>query len=229
VAHAAPETPVLTGAWLRDALEHTGLSVMAADAHGRINLISPGLRDLFRIPDEEQLDDLSLDDEGTRSPLPVHLDGTEMALWDTPLARALGGEYVKNAILGSYDIDGTLIWLECNAFPLLDDHGRPDGGAVLMQDVTARIEAERLAEELRRRLVHTVNHEFRTPLAALLGNLEVVRDHHAVDADLARSLEAIERNAWRLCHLVGTAASLIEKQEELHRQGLQPDGAPYRP
>ena len=76
-------------------------------------------------------------------------------------------------------------------------------------------------------LAEVINHEFRTPLAALLGHLEIVREHHDdVPPDLARSLEAIERAGWRLRDLVCAAATLIDHQEELHRNGRKVDGAP---
>jgi signal transduction histidine kinase len=228
-ARSAPtfSVPGLEGFPLREALDHTGLGVLAADAYGRITLVSPALRELFRIPDGVEVE-ASLDEPGDM-PGPIFADRSPMTMEQTPLACALRGEFVKNTVLGTYDAEGNLIWFQCNGIPLYDADGLPAGGIVLMQDVTAQQEAAELEEQLRQRLVHTVNHEFRTPLAALLGNLEVVRDHHdGVGEDLARSLAAIERSAWRLCHLVGTAATLIEKQEELHRAGRTPDGAPYR-
>ena len=62
--------------------------------------------------------------------------------------------------------DGTLVHLKCNAVPLRDDDGADIGAIALVQDVTAETQAALRAEELERRLVETINHEFRTPLAA---------------------------------------------------------------
>lgn len=220
----APETlPGFEGFPLHEALEHTGLSVMVADLAGRITLLSPAVRELFQAPAEVQ--EVELDDP--RPGLgPIHLDGSPMAPEQTPLGRALQGEFVKNVVLGAHAADGSLIWLECNAIPLRDADGTLVGGAVLLQDVTAQRLADAVEDELRSRVVHAVNHEFRTPLAALLGNLEVVRDHHSVSGELSESLLAIERAAWRLCHLVGAAADLIEKQQEL--SASTPDEAVLR-
>ena len=60
-------------------------------------------------------------------------------------------------------------------------------------------------------LVDTINHEFRTPLATLLGHLELVRERSAdLPADVVASLEAMERAGFRLSHLVTAAADIAE-------------------
>ena len=221
----ASTLPGFAGFPLREALDHTGLGVLTADAHGRITLVSPALRELFGAPPG----DLHLEIADPRPGLgPVHVDGSPMAPEQTPLGRAMRGEFVKDVVLGAHDASGRLVWIECNAIPLFEADGTPAGGAVLMHDVTARQAAAVVREELRDRLVHAVNHEFRTPLAALLGNLEVVRDHHDVSAGLAEALTGMERAAWQLCHLVGTVATLIEEQEELELSGFpeEHDGEP---
>jgi signal transduction histidine kinase len=218
--------PGLEGLPVDETLERTGVGVLAANAAGRITLVSPALRAALRIGDRHV--EASMDDPQA-SPGPFFADGSDMPIHATPLARALRGEFVKNAVLGMYDWDGNLLWFQCNAIPLYDDDHTLTGGMVLMQDVTAQHEAAQREEELRRRLVHAVGHEFRTPIAALLEDLDVLHEHQdGLGDDLARSLAAIERSAWRLCHLAGAAATLIDKQEELHRVGRQPDGAPYR-
>jgi signal transduction histidine kinase len=113
---------------------------------------------------------------------------------------------------------------------LYDEAGQPAGAMVLAHDVSEQRAAGQVAEELRERLVQMVNHEFRTPLTALLGHLELVREHRdEVTPELRRSLEAIERAGWRLSDLVCTVAQLIEREEELHRAGRTADGAPLRP
>lgn len=67
--------------------------------------------------------------------------------------------------------------------------------------------------EARARLVATLDHEFRTPLAALLGNVELVHEHRdrieALDPQLAKSLDAIERAGWRLRDLCAELVELV--------------------
>ena len=50
-------------------------------------------------------------------------------------------------------------------------------GPGLVQDVTLEREAEQASERVRQQVVETINHEFRTPLAALLGHVELVHEH----------------------------------------------------
>jgi len=204
---------------LREALELTGIGAVACDGAGRITMISPALRELFRLNSETYGERELARRFGLRRP-----DGSRMPAAETPLVRAAAGEYVKNVVIGLQDAEGQLRWLECNGAPI----GDGEGAWVLTQDVTAHRRTEALQEELRGRLERTVGHDFSGPLADLLRSLEVVRAQPEVAGDLARSLAAIERSANRLEELVAAVAQLVEKQEELHRAGRTPDGAPRR-
>ena len=63
-------------------------------------------------------------------------------------------------------------------------------------------------------LADTINHEFRTPLATLLGHLELVRERSEdLPADVVASLEVMERAGSRLSHLVSAAADIAEITE----------------
>jgi signal transduction histidine kinase len=66
-------------------------------------------------------------------------------------------------------------------------------------------------------LLETINHEFRTPLAALLGHVELIHDHrhrrYDLDEDLANWLDAIERASWRLRDLVEEVTELADREE----------------
>jgi signal transduction histidine kinase/CHASE3 domain sensor protein len=80
-------------------------------------------------------------------------------------------------------------------------HGR----IVVLSDVTARREAERMKDEF----TALVSHELRTPLTSIIGYLELLRDDAAADgADPAAQqrmqfLTVVDRNARRLLRLVG--------------------------
>ena len=101
-----------------------------------------------------------------------------------------------------------------NAVPLRDDEGVDNGAIALVQDVTAEVLAAQRAEELRKRLVATINHEFRTPLAALLGHVELIHDHHDdLDPELTAWLAAIERSGWKLRDLVLEVDELVNGED----------------
>ncbi|MXG90104.1 histidine kinase dimerization/phospho-acceptor domain-containing protein [Nocardioides flavescens] len=63
-------------------------------------------------------------------------------------------------------------------------------------------------------LADAINHEFRTPLASLLGHLEIVRDHAGdLPPEVQFCLDAMERAGERLSDLVTTAADIAEASE----------------
>jgi signal transduction histidine kinase len=59
-------------------------------------------------------------------------------------------------------------------------------------------------------LADTINHEFRNPLATLLGHLEMVREREDLPADVLVSLEAMHRAGEKISHLVTAAADIAE-------------------
>jgi PAS domain S-box-containing protein len=219
-----PHEDTLAGIPAREALERTGIGVAVADGSGRLVLVSPAMQELFRIGAQ------AWEYEGLEARFGLrNADGTPLARPDAPMARACRGEYVKNVVIGAHDSDGQLLWLRCNAAPLRDARGRLSGGFVLSQDVTAERRAADEREELRHRLVHTVDHEFRTPLAALLGHLELIEDRQGeLSAELAAALAAIEASGWQLRDLVQKVAGLIAEQEELVRATREIDPPPLR-
>jgi signal transduction histidine kinase len=80
-------------------------------------------------------------------------------------------------------------------------HGR----IVVLSDVTARREAERMKDEFSA----LVSHELRTPLTSIIGYLELLRDDAERDGgdpaarQRAQFLTVVDRNARRLLRLVG--------------------------
>jgi PAS domain S-box-containing protein len=199
---------------LEPAMERTGVGLAACDAAGRLTLLSPVLQELFGVSFVPVTE--------AESPYFFHLmaeDGcTSLPSWETPLGRSRRGEYVRDAVVTSCRPDGTLIHLRCNAAPLEDPYGEPQGAVMLVQDVTREREAELDRDAVQARVVETINHEFRTPLAALIGHLELIRDRaDDLPEDLAMSLDAIERAGWRLRDLVDAATELVEVGVQPHR------------
>lgn len=200
----------LKGVPLQLALDNTGLSVAACDADGMLTLFSPSLQELFGMDFEP----ITERDFVARFQL-LRADGvTSLPDEEVPLARARRGEFVRDAVIATRRDDGTTAYLRCNAVPLRDDGGADAGAIALIQDVTAETVAAQQAEALRARLVQTINHEFRTPLAALLGHVELVKDHRDdLDPELASWLAAIDRAGWRLRDLVCQVAQLVAVDE----------------
>ena len=203
----------LKGVPLHLALELTGVGLVACDASGMLTLISPTLQELFGMTYEPVTEPFYVE----RFQLMREDGETPLALDEVPLMRARRGEFVRDSSVTHRRPDGTLVHLRCNAVPLRDDDDTDIGAIALVQDVTAETQAALRAEELQRRLVATINHEFRTPLAALLGHVELIRDHRDrredLDPELAGWLDAIERSGWRLRDLVQEVAELVNRDE----------------
>ena len=95
-----------------------------------------------------------------------------------------------------------------------------DGTLVVLRDVTAEREAERLKDEF----FALVSHELRTPLTSVIGYLELLREAQAeaddgAAAERAHYAAVIERNARRLLRLVGDL--LFVAQIEAGRLSLE--------
>lgn len=192
---------------LETLLSHTRLAVAATDASGQITLYSPALQELMGvaggdIPEGEMVDhfDLYAEDGTTRLP-------TEQI----PLVRARGGEVVRDEVICSRRGDGTLAYLRCNAAPLRAGDGSIEGAVVLVQDVTLEHAARLEQDDLRDRLMVTINHELRTPLTKLLGHAERLADHRDQLPDSLRSsVDAVERSAGELQRLAEVISLLVD-------------------
>ena len=113
--------------------------------------------------------------------------------------------------------DGTQRWLHARARPVRGSGGKPIRLAGTSLDITewkafeaerARLAdadaARRAAEEANRQkdeFLAVLSHELRTPLNAVLGWLQVLRTR-ALDADVARMIEIVERNGVALRRII---------------------------
>jgi PAS domain S-box-containing protein len=82
--------------------------------------------------------------------------------------------------------------------PVRDADGEIIGRILVVREVTAEREAERLKDEL----VATVSHELRTPLTGILGFAELLVKHQLDESKRQRYLETIYSEAKRLTGLV---------------------------
>jgi len=86
------------------------------------------------------------------------------------------------------------------AAPVRDTSQTLMGRIVVLRDVTAERESERLKDEF----FALVSHELRTPLTSIIGYLELVLDEgEGISDESQRFLEVVARNAQRLLRLVG--------------------------
>jgi two-component system phosphate regulon sensor histidine kinase PhoR len=133
----------------------------------------------------------------------------------TPIAADEG--FIRRALNG-HEYSNRIIWigapgtrqhaLSASARPLTGPNGEFAGTVIAIDDVTAYLEAISAKDAF----VSSISHEFRTPLASIVGYLELILDDPAVTDGTRSSLEVIERNADRLRHLVNDL--LVEASKE---------------
>jgi two-component system phosphate regulon sensor histidine kinase PhoR len=87
----------------------------------------------------------------------------------------------------------------------IENHGRPGGALVLLQDLTEL----RSLQTMRRELVGNVSHELRTPIAGIKAMVETLRDGAIDDREAAKDfLARIESEADRLTQIVAELTQL---------------------
>lgn len=197
---------VLMDALLRD----TTLCLAVMDVGGTMTMMSPGLQELLEVEfrpvaSAEIIDlfDIRVEDGSRR-----------ITVEEEPLNRTRSGETVRDEVYRLLVPSGKVLDLRCSGTPLRGDRGQVRGGILLFDDVTAERAVVRAQNQLRDRLVATVNHELRTPLTTLLGHTELLED---LEPDLpeqaVRSLRAVVASGERLRDLAQTVSDLVDLQD----------------
>lgn len=113
-------------------------------------------------------------------------------------------------------------WVQRDILPHRNERGAIVGVVIIAVDVTKRKRAEDLAtarEKAEREFIANVSHEFRTPVAAIKGFAQTLREGAWRDpADRARFLNIIEANADRLDAMVGDLLTLSELEGSAPRR-----------
>lgn len=205
---------------------HTSLAAATSDREGTLTLMTPALERMLGhayqpLAEGELPRVLGL----------LYEDGvTPLEVADMPIARARAGEMVIDAVVAVRPVEDSarLRYLRCNGGPLWDDAGAVRGAFVLVQDVTEEWTLRTRQDDLRGRLVTTVNHELRTPVAKLLGHAELLQDRRAELPDWARSsVDAITRAAGDLADLSATMTALVDLEAASHVTPVKTDVVPH--
>lgn len=192
---------------LQALLSQTAVGLAVTDASGQLTMVSPALEEMFGALAATTAES----DFAERFCLYDHRGEKPLADEMVPLTRARTGEVVRDTIVCALVPGRGMVPFRCNAAPLFDDDGAIDGAILLLQDVSTERAAVVEREELRDRLVSTINHEFRTPLAVLLGRLELLEDASASFDEHARYCLTTAINAGRrLDGLVRKVSQLVD-------------------
>jgi signal transduction histidine kinase len=180
-------------------------------------MLSPALEELF----EQGFEPLHERDFPQKFRLYSSDGVTPLPIEDVPLTRARQGEIVTDAVVSTRRKDGRMAFLRCNAAPIKASDGEILGAVVLVRDITAERAAQHEQDELRDRLVVTINHEFRTPLTKLLGHAELLADSdEMLPEQTKRSIQTMFQATQDLVRLLESLTQLIDldSHTRLHRR-----------
>lgn len=140
-----------------------------------------------------------------------------------PMVAAMSGKAVSNQI---YMVkgDGDNVLINVNARPVYDHDGGIIGGVVVVDDVTARIQAEQRVSEF----YSMVSHELRTPLTSIKGSLGLLEGGKGGElSDRGKRLVTMGRQECdRLVRLINDILDIrkIEAGKlEIERKSIAPD------
>jgi PAS domain S-box-containing protein len=169
-------------------------AVVICDKEGRLNYLNEAAQNLHggnpprRLKDVPALNRLCT------------IDGTTLAVEDLPLSQALTGKSIDDYELLIRQPNGKEAILLASARPLSSADGTYNGAVCVLRDITARKAMEFALQQARDQAIaadqakstflSTVSHEVRTPLAGVIGMVEL----------LSLSLEDAERR-----HMADTA------------------------
>ena len=162
-------------------LEQSPVGIIIAEApSGRMLLLNRQANEIFgRVEPAQSIGQYTERFTG------FHADGRRLPPRDWPLARAIEfGETVHDEVVEIERTDGAHRTISINAAPVRDPSGCIVAGVAIFSDVTAQREAEQDLREAREAaeaanqaksdFLATMSHEFRTPLNAFAGYLQLL-------------------------------------------------------
>lgn len=129
--------------------------------------------------------------------------------------------------------NGNLVVLETNACPLFDAQGKLKGYQGVTRDITQRkqidlttrkaLTKEKELSELRSRIITTVSHEFRTPLAIISSSTGILQvfDCKLSSTDKQKHLQVIQGSVDKIVQLLDNILFINHKQSE--KMEFRPD------
>ncbi len=197
--HAEEERECLLETVQRTAAELDAIITNMADG---LVVYNPTFEQLRLNPAGAQMLGLSEDDR--RRPYAERLqklsvempDGTPFPLPETPSARALQGEVVRNVTMVLHHADGQRVWVSASAAPLYDAHDRIWAVVSTFTDITTL----HAIQEQMRTFVHMVSHDLRQPITIVNGHVGLLQDRFAQSEDrlVKMSTDAIARGIKRM-------------------------------
>jgi two-component system phosphate regulon sensor histidine kinase PhoR len=116
-------------------------------------------------------------------------------------------DMVEQDILFHFSFDERII--NCHGTAMCDGQGKCNGALIVLNDVTRL----RMLENIRRDFVANVSHEIKTPITAIKGFAQTLRDGVKDEDSRERFLEIIEKHTDRLITIIDDLLSLSRVEE----------------
>lgn len=195
---------------LREILDQMVDMVVITDRQGALTFLNKaglrmiGVSDGGVPPTREQLRSLS------RLQLP---DGRELPAAETPLARALQGTTVHDALLSAVKPETSeRIFIRTSASPVYDEAGRIAGAVAVTRDVTRLFELDQMKDQFLR----VSAHELRTPVSIIRGYAQLMErrmsEGRPIDAAL---VQTVLQGSDRLMRLVNDLLEALHYQSDM--------------
>jgi signal transduction histidine kinase len=139
------------------------------------------------------------EEDGPDVGMMIYRDGSDEELppEEWALERALAGERVEHELFRLGRGDGTRT-VSVTARDFVDSEGERAGTVLASSDVTDVVQAVRARD----RFLSTLSHDFRTPLANILGYAELIEDDPELSDGSRGDLQVIARNAQHMTSMV---------------------------
>jgi len=204
---------------LQAVLNSTREGILMLDATGHVVLANPMIEDLWDA-NRAELEGRNLRDllRGSGRRLAARLGYTRaellrlLAQLPTSPTELVKDTYVLNAPRQRV--------IERMGAPVLDESGRVWGWMLVLRDVTEERELEQMQEDVTRMIVH----DLRSPLAAILGSLELIQDvvqEEPQDSLLVQALDIAAHSTQRMRNMVDSLLDIsrLEAGEtKIHRR-----------
>jgi PAS domain S-box-containing protein len=202
---------------LTRAVEQSPASVVITDTEGRIEYVNPKFTSLTGYTSDEVLGENPRILKSGEHPREFYEQ-----LWTT----ILGGREWR-AEIHNKKKSGELFWELSSVSPVRDREGNITHFVAVKEDVTERkrleAERERLISELDA-FAHTVAHDLKNPLSAVLGFAELLAatDVKLSDKDVSESLQAIDQSARKMNSIIDELLLLAGvRKTDVERQPVE--------
>lgn len=194
----------------------TAESVIIYNNDGHILRMNGTARQVFGYTDD--LWTLSMEERLTREPRIVTLEGKPFPPAEFPPLRALRGEKAVSMPMAVVHPDGKTTWLLGSASPI----GKPNAGDERQGVVATFADFSRLREiELQRETyIHSITHDLRTPLAAIRGFAEMLKEEleeTLANKDMQFFCDHILSNAEQISRLLADLVEVARFESRLYR------------